>query len=380
MKSVVDTKIFAGLLSAANGIAGRDTSIQIRATLPDPAMRVGKIRVTAYDQSTICAWECPAQIMAEGSVALRGAALERFLKVSFRSDPTVVIEAKPTNAHPALLVHTARGMHEFETLSDAVFEGIDPGRIDRPNGDISALARAITRARSACASPDQVTAGNVVLSGVHISLQGHEIHVVGTDGHRLAWSALLVADHPSVAFEPSPTGYTIPGPLAAKITHMIENSPARIDIKQDALVVANDAGTLALRLIDGVYPAYQPLLAIQLPHEVLLDKGTFLMALERSSAAIGGSEQSATSTLVRDASGLHLLSATSQESSSETIATQGGADARVGFETSYMRKALSNLPTDDVRIRFGDYTQPIILDHPNRPDVMMLVMPRKTRD
>lgn len=380
MKAVVDTKILAGLLSAANGIAGRDTSVHLRVIRPDPSMNAGKVRVTAYDQTTICAWEGPAQVEGEGAVALRGAALERFLKVSFRSDSTVVIEAKPTNAHPALLVSTARGIHEFETLSDAVFKDIDPGRIDRPNGDLSSLARAISRAKSACAAPDEVHGANVALSGVHLSVHGHEIQIAGTDGKRLAWSALLVSDHPSVAFEPTPTGYTIPGPLAAKITGMIESSPARIDFKADALVVANDAGILALRLIDGTFPNYQPLLSVAPPHEAFVDKATFLMALERSSAAIGGDERSATTTLVRDANGLHLLSSTAQETSSETIDGRGGEDARIGFETSYMRKALGNIPTDTLRLRFGDHTQPILIDHVDRPDILMMVMPCRTMD
>lgn len=380
MKAVVDTKILAGLLGAANGIAGRDTSIHIRAYRPDPAMDSGRVRVTAYDQTTVSAWEGPAQITAEGAVALRGAALERFLKVSFRSDSTVVIEAKPTNTHPALLITTARGVHEFETLSDAIFEGIDPGRIDRPNGDISALARAIARARSACAGPDEVAGTRVALSGVHIALHGHEIHVVGTDGKRLAWSALLVSDHPSVAFDPSPAGYTIPGPLAGKITTMIENNPARLDFKPDALVVANDAGTLALRLIDGAYPNYAPLLDTILAHEAMVDKSAFLMALERSSAAIGGDERNSTATLVRNQDGLHLISATAQESSSEIIDAKGGEDAKIGFETAYMRRALANTPSDTVRLRFEDYTKPILIDHPDRPDVLLMVMPCRTLD
>lgn len=380
MKAVVDTKILAGLLSAANGIAGRDTSVHVRIYRPDPAINAGRVRVTAYDQTTVCAWEGPAQVDAEGAVALRGAALERFLKVSFRSDSTVVVESKPTNANPALLITTARGVHEFETLSDAIFEGIDPGRVERPNGDISALARAIARARSACAGSDEVVGARVAMSGVHIALHGHEIHVVGTDGKRLAWSALLVSDHPSVAFEPSAAGYTIPGQLAAKITGMIESSAARIDFKPDALVVANDAGTLALRLIDGKYPDYTPLLSMNPPHETMVEKAAFLMALERSSAAIGGDERNSTATLVRNEDGLHLISATSQESSSEIINTTGGPEAKIGFETAFMRRALSNTPSETVRLRFGDSTMPIFIDHPDRPDVLLMVMPCRTLD
>lgn len=380
MKAVVDTKILSGLLSAANGIAGRDTSVHLRIYRPDPALNAGRVRVTAYDQTTVSAWEGPAQVDAEGAVALRGAALERFLKVSFRSDSTVVVEAKPTNANPALLITTARGVHEFETLSSAIFEGIDPGRVDRPNGDISALARAIARARSACAGADEVVGARVAMSGVHIALHGHEIHVVGTDGKRLAWSALLVSDHPSVAFEPSAAGYTIPGQLAAKIALMIETSAARIDFKPDALVVANDAGTLALRLIDGAYPDYTPLLGMNPPHETMVEKSAFLMALERSSAAIGGDERNSTATLVRNEDGLHLISATSQESSSEIINTIGGPEAKIGFETAFMRRALSNTPSETVRLRFGDSTMPIFIDHPDRPDVLLMVMPCRTLD
>jgi DNA polymerase III sliding clamp (beta) subunit (PCNA family) len=43
-----------------------------------------------------------------------------------------------------------------------------------------------------------------------------------------------------------------------------------------------------------------------------------------------------------------------------------------------MRRALDKIPTDMVRIRFGDHTTPIIIDHPTRPDLLMVVMPCKT--
>jgi DNA polymerase III sliding clamp (beta) subunit (PCNA family) len=380
MKAIVDTRILAGLLSAANGIAGRDTPIQMKIIKPDPSSEMGTVKITAYDQTTVCAWEGPAQVQSEGSIALRGSALERFLKVSFKSDATVMIEKKPTNNHPSLRITTARGAHEFDTLSDESFKNIDPGKIERENGDLSALAAAMLRAKSACAGQDDVAGARIALAGVHVALHGHEIHVAGTDGKRLAWSTLIASDHPSVAFAPSPRGYTIPGPLASKIITMIESTAARIDFSENSLVVANDAGTLALRLIDGAYPNYTPLLEMSPPNTIEISKEALTMALERSSAAIGGDERNSTATLIRNEDGLHLVSATSQESSSEKIGDDAGEEAKVSFETSFMRKALSQAPTSRLRMRFGDHTSPIILDNETRPDILLVVMPCRATD
>lgn len=380
MKAIVDTKILAGLLSAANGIAGKDTPIQMKITQETASNKSGKVKITAHDQTTICAWEGPAQVESEGSIALRGAALERFLKVSFKSDTTVLLELKPTNTHPSLRVTTARGAHEFDTLSDEMFSDISPGSIDRENGDLSALASAMLRARSACASADDVVGARVALAGVHLAVHGHEVHVAATDGRRLAWSTLLAGDHPSAAFHPSPQGYTIPGSLVPKIISMIENSPARIDFSESSLVVANDAGTLALRLIDGAYPDYAPLLKLTPPHTIHLNKASLSMALDRSSAAIGGDERNSTATIIQNKDGIHLVSSTSQESSSEQIDKNGGEEAKISFETSYMRKALAQAPTNDIRIRFGDHQTPIMIDNEKRPDVLLIVMPCKTAD
>lgn len=380
MKAIVDTKILAGLLSAANGIAGRDAPIQMKIIQHEASNKSGIVRITAYDQTTVCAWEGPAQVESEGSIALRGAALERFLKVSFKSDTTILLEIKPTNAHPSLRVTTARGAHEFDTLSDEMFDNISPGKIDRENGDLNALAQAMIRARSACASADDVVGARIALAGVHLAVHGHEIHVAATDGRRLAWSTLLMSDHQSASFNPSPQGYTIPGNLVPKIISMIENSPARIDFSENSLVVANDAGTLALRLIDAAYPDYTPLLKLTPPHTMEVKKSSLVMALERSSAAIGGDERNSTATLIRNQDGLHLVSATSQESSSEQISKTGGDEARVSFETSFMRRALAQAPTDTVRIRFGDHTTPIMIDHESRPDILLVVMPCKASE
>lgn len=380
MKAIVDTKILAGLLSAANGIAGRDALVQIKIQELEAGNQNGLVKITAFDKSTVCAWQGPAQIKEEGSLAVRGAALERFLKLSFKTDSTVMIETKPTNNQPSLRVNTAKGAHEFDTLSDESFDNVDPGNINRKNGDLSPLAAAMTRARSACAPNDDVAGSRIALAGVHIALHGHEIHVAGTDGKRLAWSKLVASDHPSVAFAPSPRGYTIPGSMVPKIIHMIEGAPARIDFSEDSLVVANDAGTLAMRLIDGAYPNYTTLLTMNPPHVVNVEKNALMMALERSSAAIGGDDRNSTASLVHNEDGLHLISATSQESSSELISTTTGEGHKISFETSYMRKALSQAVGDNIRIRFGDHTQPIIIDNTDRPDVLLVVMPCRTND
>lgn len=380
MKAIIDTKIFSGILSAANGVAPRDASIQIKAIRPDAASNLGIVKVMAYDSTTVCALEGPAQIEEEGSLALRGQPLERFLKASLKSDATVLLEKKPTNERPTLRVSTARAAHEFDTLSDETFQQIDPGQIDRPNGNLSALAQAMARALSACPHSDEVSGSRLAMSGVHIAERGQEIHVVGTDGKRLSWSALTASNHPSVAFHKSARGYTIPRSLVPKIISMIDNTPARIDFDEDSLIVANNAGVLAMRLIDATYPAYDGLTKINPPHIINVSRNSLITALDRSSASIGGDDKNSAATLFRNQDGLHLLSSTSQESSSETIDEKGGEEVRISFDASFMKKALSQIPTELLRIRVGDKNTPIMIDHETRPDILMLVMPYKTLD
>jgi DNA polymerase III sliding clamp (beta) subunit (PCNA family) len=337
---------------------------------------MGQITVTSFEDTTVSAWRGEAEVTRPGSIAVRGDSLDRFLKLSSKADKILQLETFDVDNSSSLRIITSRGAHEFDGYPEAVFESVDPGRANVDLGDISVLASAMKIAKTAAASETEVVGARVSLSGIHIRPNENDFHVVGTDGKRMAWSSihcqgLMQADIPE-------EGITIPGKMIATVSNLIASEPAAIRVVDNSLIVENGGGSISFPLLDAAFPDYTGLLKVECEHCLTVPSKDFAMALDRSSASIGQEDRFVTATLLRDADGVHLSSFTSQESSSEILADQGGEECDISFNVSFMKRAAANIEARHLDIHFTDVSRPMLLSSKDRPDLLMLVMPCKS--
>jgi DNA polymerase III sliding clamp (beta) subunit (PCNA family) len=334
---------------------------------------VGRITITSFEDSTSSAWHGEAEIIRAGSIAVQCDSIDRFLRLSSKSDSTIQLETFDTDNAQSLRIISQRGAHEFDGLPEDIFKSIDPGRANVPLGDLAAVAEAIKIAKTAAASENDVVGPRICLSGVHIRPVDGKFHIVATDGKKLAWSAveskvLGEADIPE-------DGITIPGKMSAAVCAMIAGEPACMRAVENMLIVENGGGTMSFPLLEVDYPDYPKLLTNGAKERIALPTKDLLTALERSSAAIGHEERHLTALLHRDEEGVHLSSVTSQESSNETVSSKGGEACEISFNVSFLKKAISNYSSPEVTVCFTDLNSPIFIVNDDQPDMLMLVMP-----
>lgn len=375
MQINVSTDLLSSLVTNASSILKRGRTIRISAEGTGDGS-VGIITITSFEDTTVSAWRGEAEILREGSIAVRSDTIDRFLKLSSKADQVVQLETFDVDNRSSLRIITSRGAHEFDGYPQDVFESIDPGRANIDLGDLSAVATAMKIAKTATASETEVVGARIALSGIHIRPVNGEYHVVGTDGKRLAWSSIHC--QPLASADIPEDGITIPGKMTAALTNIISGEPAAIRVVENSLIVENGGGSMSFPLLDAAFPDYTGLLKIETQHTLRVPAKDFLTALDRSSAAIGQEDRFVTATLLRDEEGIHLSSFTSQESSSEMLSDAAGEACEISFNVAYMKRAASNVEAKEINIRFTDVNKPALVSSDDRPDLLMLVMPCKS--
>jgi DNA polymerase III sliding clamp (beta) subunit (PCNA family) len=374
MQITVDTDTLSSLVSNANSILKKGQTIRIVAH-EGVTDEVGSISVVSFEDTTVSAWHGAAEIQRPGSIAIRGDSLDRFLKLSSKSDKTIKLETIDVDNRSSLRVITTRGAHEFDGFPEEVFEQVDPGQSQVQFGDLKDFADALKIAKSTTPPETEVIGARISLSGVHIRPQGEKFHVVGTDGKRLS---LCILHSNALKFSDIPAeGVTIPGRMVAMVANIIGTEPAAIRIVDNTLIAENGEGSMSLPLIDADYPNYLSLLNFQGEHSLSIPGKMIQTAIERSSAAIGQEDRYLTATLLRDIDGIHLSSRTSKESSSELISTESGDECEISFNVSFMKRAIANIDVKNLQIQFTHVSNPILITSEERPDLTMMVMPCK---
>lgn len=375
MKINVSTNLLSSLVSSASSILKRGRTIHISAEGVGDGS-VGIVTVTSFEDTTVSAWRGEAEVLMPGSVAVRGDSLDKFLKLSQKSDTTVQLETYDVDNRESLRVITNRGAHEFDGYPENVFDSVSPGRTNVDMANLSALANALKIAKTASASETEVVGARLALSGIHIRPVENQFHIVGTDGKRLAWSKMTL---PALATAEIPQeGITVPGKMVAVLVNMIASEPSALRVVENSLIIENGGGSISFPLIDAGYPEYSSILNAKSEHKLSVPTKDFLTSLDRSSASIGQEDRFVTATLMRDDEGVHLSSYTSQESSSELLTSDGGPACEISFNVGFMKRAASNIEAKSINIHFTDVQTPMLLSCDDRPDLLMLVMPCKS--
>lgn len=389
MKVTIQTSDLAAILGLANAMLKSGDPVRIVAErigenidegLCDPSEtepESGTLRIVAFNDATVCEWRRPAEISRPGSVALDGATLEKFVKASIKSDATLMLETHDVDNARALRINSARASHEFDCVPEDIFEKIAPGRVEGEMADLTNFARSLGIAQIAAASEGEANGSRVALTGVHIRTRDGAIDLVGTDGKRLALARLRAVDIPAVDLSAVPDGATIPGRVIALLVRVLTGGPARLRIDEASIVVEGRDGAISARLIDAPFPDYSRLLGIGTSESIEIDGEALATALARTSASIGREDRFTAAQIARDDEGVHLISRTAHQSSSETLSEAGGEPAAIGFDTRYVTAALRGIAARRIEFRFSDAGTPIYLSSPERKDVTMLVMPMR---
>ena len=327
----------------------------------------GKIRFTATDleiqiTTTI---NIDNDDGTTSSITLGGKKFQEILRV-LPDQSTVSIETKENKA----VVKSNKSRFSLQTLPPQDFPKLnselsEPKKITLKQGELKRLLHSV---QYAMAQQDV----RYYLNGVLLIIEGSQLKVVATDGHRLAFNAGFIEG------EHNKQEIIVPRKAILELGKLLSDGEDQVELEFSAqqIKVSFSGITMISKIIDGKFPDYERVIPKYQNH-LMLERIGIQHALQR--AAILSNEKFRGVRFILTEKNLSIISSNSeQEEAQEEIETDySGEPLDIGFNVNYLMDGLNNISTDNAVFSFGDPNSSILITTPKEDDFRYVVMPMR---
>lgn len=316
------------------------------------------LRVTGTDLEVTVRTHADVEVIEEGSSLIPGKLLENAVR-RMPSGPVTIgateTDVEITGNGPRFTLRPL-SIEDYPTISDTEVSGTEV--------DGEALAAAIGQVTVA-ASTD---AARPILTGVLFEPSDEGVRLVATDSYRLA-----VRDLAGVGLD---TQALIPARGLRELPRTVGSTKVNVGLEAREGVFSSDRGSLRLRTIEGTFPKYRSLLPDSYPLEVTVEKDALLEALGRVSLV---AEDHIPVRLTLREGGIEIT-VTRQDVGGEAEHLPGdyageAEEMLIAFNPRYLADGVGAIAGDRVRMRVIDGLKPSVLDAPDDPAFLYLLMP-----
>jgi DNA polymerase-3 subunit beta len=210
------------------------------------------------------------------------------------------------------------------------------------------------------------------LNGVLLVIEGEQIRLIATDGHRLAF----VSSKLETTYEKHEV--ILSRKTVNELSKLLSDSDESItlELAEKQVRISFADVVLTSKVIDGKFPDYERVIPNYTNH-LSLDRLTILQALQR--AAILSNEKFRGVRFVLTEKNLKIISSNSeQEEAQEEIETDyHGPALDIGFNVNYLLDGLNNTPAENATFSFGDQNSSILITVPGEDEFKYVVMPMR---
>jgi DNA polymerase-3 subunit beta len=211
------------------------------------------------------------------------------------------------------------------------------------------------------------------LNGLLLVLEGDQIRLVATDGHRLSYTA------GQVTTQQQKTEVILPRKAVLELCKLLETSDEAVEVEIYASQVKFSFGNVELitKIIDGKFPDYTRVIPVNYEKGISLDRMVLLQALQR--AAILSNEKFRGVRWVLTANSLRISCTNNEqeEAQEELEVSYNGEPLDVGFNITYLLDVLNNVHEQTVECAFGDANSSMLITVPERKEFKYVVMPMR---
>lgn len=269
-----------------------------------------------------------------------------------------------------LLLKSGKSRFSLQTLPSKDFPRINEQTVNSGTIKIQekVLKKLISAVHYAMAQQDI----RYYLNGVLLNIDGNNLTLVATDGHRLAYArSQLDTSYPK-------HDAILPRKVIIELLKLLSDSEEAITFEFLANQVKINFSQVSItsKIIDGKFPDYERVIPKYSNH-LTLGKLDILRALQR--AAVLSNEKFRGVRFVLTERNLRIISNNSeQEEAQEDLETDyHGAAIDIGFNVNYLLDGLNNISSENVIFSFGDPNSSILISLPNNEDFKYVVMPMR---
>jgi DNA polymerase-3 subunit beta len=211
------------------------------------------------------------------------------------------------------------------------------------------------------------------LNGLLMVVEGGELKLVATDGHRLAFASMpLTANLPRQEA-------IVPRKTVVELAKLLADSDDEVRIELSATQAGFSFGAIELvsKLIDGKFPDYTRVIPTQHKNRLQAGREPLRQALQR--AAILSNEKFRGVRWVLTDGTLKIVSSNAdQEEAQEELEVDYAGDALdIGFNVNYLLDVLNNVPGNELECAFGDSSSSALISYASEKGFKYVVMPMR---
>lgn len=322
------------------------------------------VRVTATDLEVGAVVSVPAKVTSTGAITLSARKLLEIVKEL----PAAALSMK-VQENSWVALRCGGVAYKLAGLPPGDFPGVDEGN---PTGwgriGADALREMLARTSFAISQDES----RYALNGVFFSLQGKEIRLVATDGHRLALSTREMGEGSG-----NWTGI-VPRKAILEINRVLGGGEeVQIALAENRFVLRMSNFLMTARLIEGQFPNYDQVLPKGHPNRVTVSREALSSALRRVSVL---SEDRTKPVKLLLSPGTMKVTAYNPDlgEAEETVEVEySGEEITIGFNSRYFLDALSPLGAEKVVLELKDGLSPGVLRGLGEEESLCVIMPMR---
>lgn len=302
----------------------------------------------------------------DGAVTVAARKLQDILRsLPEATDVSLVLEDK------RLQVKAGKSRFNLQTLPAADFPKLSVNQEGARKLTVSQreFRRLLAQTQYAMAAQDV----RYYLNGLLLLTEGMSLKAVATDGHRLAYASIPLAE------TSEKQEVILPRKTVLELNRLLSDSDdlLTVDITENQARFSFGDIELVSKLIDGKFPDYTRVIPAETRNVVTVDRQTLQQAMAR--AAILTNEKFRGVRLLLDEGSLKINAANAeQEEAQEEIEIEYGGDKLdVGFNVSYLLDVLANTSVESVSWGFNDANSSALMTIPGNDAFKYVVMPMR---
>jgi DNA polymerase-3 subunit beta len=324
----------------------------------------GGTTITATDIETAIREPMEAEVQVDGTLCIPAKKLFEIVKeldgdVTIESEDSQWIKVSAGQSSFRLACLSPEEFPTWPVMEEATEFTLDP----------EVLGQMIERTLYSAGESDT----RYTLNGLLFHIQGKELTVVGTDGHRMA---LIIREMPAEIGEEKKV--IVPRKTANELRKFLDNEgPVNVTIGPNHILFKIADVEFLARLIEGTYPNYTQVIPSGNEKKVTFDRENMIRALRRVS--VMSRERSHAVKVELESGTIKLTSSNPDigEAHDEVQVGYEGEELSAGFNARYLLDVLTAMRAETITIEMQDQLSPTLLKEEGDENYKCVVMPMR---
>src|SRR5881296_2691931 len=322
------------------------------------------VRVTATDLEVGARVAIPAKVASKGAITVSARKLAEIVKEL----PTAPVALKVTD-NASVSLRCAGATYKLVGLSPDDFPPVVPASPASWVSLDTKMLREMLAQTSFAISHDET---RYALNGILFVLQGKDVQMVATDGHRLAMSKRSLGRGIGGL-----TGI-VPRKAVIEIMRVLgAGEDVQIAITDNQFVLQMPNFVMAARLIEGQFPNYEAVIPKAHPGRLTTARAALSAALRR--VAVMAEERNKPVKLALSPASLKVSASSQELGEAEEIldVEYAGEEMVIGFNSRYLLEAMAALEKDQVVLEIKDAQSPGLIKSVEGEGYCCVIMPMR---